>query len=503
MELREPSGVPAVRVRRLVDGGVRSDGAFVLYWMTTARRARWNYALDRAVELARALDRPLVVVESLRCDYPWASDRHHRFVLQGMADNARALSARGVHYQPYVEPRPGIGEGLLRALASESCAVVTDEWPASIPHCGLAAASGQVDVQLEALDSNGLLPVHATERVFRRAFDLRRFLQRSLRPHLEAPPRRDALARVHLRPLGALPAQVTRRWPRAAQVLLEGKPGCLGSFPIDHDVGATDLPGGSRAARRRLTSFLSRGLEAYVQGRNHPDAGATSGLSPYLHHGHVSPHEVLGAVARREDWSVERFGGEGHGARLGWWGTSEAAETFLDQLVTWRELGLNNAWRDEDFGLYESLPAWARTTLEEHAGDPRPHLYSRAEFEAGATHDALWNAAQRELRESGRMHNYLRMLWGKKILHWSREPRAALEDMVALNDRHALDGRDFNSYSGILWVLGRYDRAWGPERAVFGKVRYMSSENTRRKLRLHRYLERWGRPCVEGLPDAP
>ena len=90
------------------------------------------------------------------------------------------------------------------------------------------------------------------------------------------------------------------------------------------------------------------------------------------------------------------------------------------------------------------------------------------------------------------IHNSLRMLWGKKILEWSDGPEAALAAMLELNDRYALDGRDPCSLTGILWCLGKYDRPWGPERPVFGTVRFMSSDSSRRKWRLARYLERWG-----------
>ena len=174
---------------------------------------------------------------------------------------------------------------------------------------------------------------------------------------------------------------------------------------------------------------------------------------------------------------------------------SPAAEAFLDELVTWRELGFCFCSRRDDYDRYESLPDWARKTLADHAGDSREHCFSQAEFEAAATHDQVWNAAQTQLAREGRLHNYLRMLWGKKILHWSPSPREALDTMIELNNKYAVDGRDPNSYSGIFWVLGRYDRAWGPERPIFGKIRYMSSENTVRKLRMKKYLETYG----EGL----
>ena len=170
---------------------------------------------------------------------------------------------------------------------------------------------------------------------------------------------------------------------------------------------------------------------------------------------------------------------------------SEAAEAFLDQLVTWREVGFNMAANRADHREFESLPDWAQRTLAEHAGDPRPHLYTLDEFESASTADELWNAAQRQLRREGVIHNYLRMLWGKKILEWTRTPREAAHFMIELNNRYALDGRDPNSYSGIYWCLGRYDRPWGPERPVFGKVRYMTSTNTARKFRVKEYVARY------------
>src|SRR5690606_29828207 len=217
-----------------------------------------------------------------------------------------------------------------------------------------------------------------------------------------------------------------------------------------------------------------------------------SGLSPYLHFGHVGTHQVLHALAEREGWSPAELGPPQGGTREGWWGMSAAAEAFLDELVTWRELGFNYCVLRDDVDRFESLPAWARTTMAAHARDPRPHLYELDALLEARTHDPLWNAAQRQLLREGRIHNYLRMLWGKKIYEWSASGPLALERMIELNDRWCVDGRDPNSYSGIAWVLGRYDRAWGPERPIFGKLRYMSSESTRRKLRVRAYLTRYG-----------
>jgi deoxyribodipyrimidine photo-lyase len=242
-----------------------------------------------------------------------------------------------------------------------------------------------------------------------------------------------------------------------------------------------------------LQTFLSRRLSRYADERNQPDEDVASGLSPWLHFGHLSVHEVFCDLTAMEVWSPDRLGDvrETRGAREGWWGMSKPAEAFLDELVTWRELGFNMCSRNPHYDQYESLPNWALETLSAHASDVRPVIYSHDEMAAAATHDRIWNAAQNQLLQEGRMHNYLRMLWGKKILEWSPSPQAALEIMIELNNRYALDGRDPNSYSGIFWVLGRYDRAWGPERPIFGKVRYMTSENTARKLSLTQYLDRY------------
>ena len=169
-----------------------------------------------------------------------------------------------------------------------------------------------------------------------------------------------------------------------------------------------------------------------------------------------------------------------------------AAESFVDQFVTWRELCFNNAYHRNDHDRFESIPAWARATLDLHRTDARSYEYTLDRFESAATHDPVWNAAQRQLVREGRMHNYLRMLWGKKVLEWSSTPEDAFATLVRLNDRYALDGRDPNSYGGILWCLGRFDRAWGPVRPVFGTVRFMSTQSTVRKVHLAQYLRRFG-----------
>jgi deoxyribodipyrimidine photo-lyase len=471
----------SIRRRTANDKPVRTERSFVLYWMTAARRASWNFSLDAAVEWARELEKPLLVLEALRCDYPWASDRHHAFVLDGMRDNADAFARHPVTYYPYVEPSPGAGKGLLAALSRHAAVVITDDYPAFVIPGQIAAAAHQIDVRVEQVDSNGLLPMYAASRAYPTAYAFRRFLQKTLAAHLPYQPARDPL-RSARGPAPVIPPAISRRWK-------PGIPATLQHLPIDHSVGATGQRGGTRAARTQLKVFIESRLEHYGDRRVDAVDGSTSGLSPYLHFGHISAHEVFAAVMRHAGWLGD-VPSRGSGAKAGWWGVNPAADAFLDELVTWRELGFNMCAYRPDYDRYESLPDWARATLDDHRRDPRPHRYSRTAFEAAATHDPLWNAAQRQLVRDGRIHSYLRMLWGKKVLEWSRSPREALEILIDLNNKYALDGRDPNSYSGIFWVFGRYDRPW-PEREIFGQVRYMSSSNTARKLRVSAYVARY------------
>ena len=483
--------VPQIRRRNCNDAPIRVDGDFVLYWMIAFRRTTWNFSLQRAVELAVELQKPLVIFEPLRIRYRWASDRIHRFVIDGMANNAACIDAAknpGVLYFPYVEPTTDAGKGLLSALAERSCVIVTDDFPSSFLPRMVAAAASQLPIRLESVDSNGLLPMRATDRIFTTAFSFRAFLQKELPTHLEQFPKQNPLACVKLPPIQSLPSEITRRWPPVSAKLLAGDAEALTALSIDHSVKVIKQCGGATVARQTLRRFLDQYLPQYASGANDPDADNRSRLSPYLHFGHVSTHELFHELMSREEWSPALLGKKTGGKRAGWWGASSSAESWLDEFITWRELGYNLTSHRDDYDLYESLPDWAQATLAKHEQDPRAFVYSLDQFATAATHDPLWNAAQTQLVREGRIHNYLRMLWGKKILEWTATPRDALDVMIELNNKYAIDGRNPNSYSGIFWVLGRYDRAWGPERPIFGKIRYMSSDNTRRKVSVLEYL---------------
>ena len=408
-----------------------------------------------------------------------------------MNANRKAFQTTPVFYYPFVETRPKSGKGLLAALSHIACVVVTDDYPGFFLPRMITAAARISSVRMEKLDSNGIVPLRAGDRIFTTAHSFRRWMQHRIIAFLHDAPNADPLATAGSFPDAAPPPNdILSQWPPAPPVYLDAAPDFLATLPIDHTVKPVTLQGGYVAAQDILNGFLPS-LTTYHQTRQHPDMDATSHLSPYLHFGFIASHDILNRILQQENGAPDRFGKHITGSASGFWGIGDGAEAFLDELIVWREIGFNWTFLADGDDRYGALPQWALKTLASHAADPRPYNYSLEDFENAATHDPLWNAAQRQLLHEGRIHNYLRMLWGKKILHWSKSPETALSIMMELNNRYALDGRDPNSLSGIFWVLGRYDRAWGPRRPVFGTVRYMSSRRTLKKVRVRDYLQKY------------
>jgi len=301
------------RVRAANNNPIAPAGRYVLYWMTNFRRLRSNFALEQAVVHARELNRPLVILEALRCDYRWASDRLHRFVIDGMAEHARALGGTRVRYLPYVEPSRGAGKGLLAALADDASVVVTDDYPCFFLPRMIAAAARRLNVRVETVDSNGLLPIRATDRSFATAHAFRAYVQRTLRSQLVHWP-----AEIDFADLPKPPSlrAIADRWPSTPLSALARPNSLLARLPIDHTVAPVQsVPGGEVAARRVLERFVHNRLARYADDQRHPDADGTSHLSPYLHFGHLSAHEVFAAVMKAERWTTRRLATTSRGAR--------------------------------------------------------------------------------------------------------------------------------------------------------------------------------------------
>ncbi|WP_315854090.1 deoxyribodipyrimidine photolyase [Gemmata palustris] len=510
----------SARVRLANERPVNTKGEYILYWPQMFRRLHSNHALDCALRLAAEYKKPLVVYEGLKLNYPWANARHHAFILQGMRDNAVAAKKLGVAYWPFVETLGDTGRGLVKRLAANAVCVVTDDYPAYIVPAHNRALAAKSDVPVILVDGNSVVPLARLGAPVAAAAHLRPRIHKLFAEewhHRSAPvPEVSKVAKSKLDP-------PFRAWNPKENIAT-----FVAALPVDQSVPPVPgIEGGSVAGRTALDSFIAEKLPNYAEGRNEPNDpahNAASGLSPYLHYGHLSIQEVTEAVLG-DEWTAKEINPKTRN-KDDFFCRDANVNSFLDEAITWRDVGyhwhfarnstnnanleftLNVSWcappttdiprfnfEMMDFSpggertLDIVLPDWARTTLRKHESDRREHLYDLEEFEAAATHDDLWNAAQRELVATGRIHNYLRMLWGKKVLEWSESPAVAYRVLEYLNNKYAIDGRDPNSYTGILWCFGLFDRPWPPEREVFGGVRYMSSANTARKFDLDGYYE--------------
>lgn len=466
-------GVDSARVVVVNEEPLPSGREFVLYWCMVNHRVDENPALDVAIALGNHLKLPVVVYQALRPDYPHASDRLHAFALEGLAELPAACARHGLPYWLELPRSPREHRPRLAELGKRAAAVVSDLFPAFIIPGHLRGAAKALKVPLFAVDGSCVVPMQRITEPQFGAYTLRPKL-RKLWP--------EYLGRtLSVRPLKAA-AAARKLSPGFALSDAKALRQKLDTFAIDHSVPPVPkVRGGRSAALKTLRAFIETRLEGYDTERNDPGQDQQSGLSPYFHWGHLFPGEAARLVLKA--------GGEKH----------PAVQSFLEELLVRRELAFNYCLHTpvpRQLSL-ESLPRWARESLEAHGKDKREHLYSLEELDAASTGDGLWNASQRELRERGRIHNYLRMLWGKKILEWSPTPAEALRRMAHLNDRYALDGRDPASVANFMWVLGLHDRPF-QERKVLGKVRPMSSLRTAEKFDLGPYLERWARPG-----DAP
>lgn len=430
----------------------------MLYWAQMNRRVEANHALAYAVQLGNESGLPVLFYEGLTCSYPYANDRMHTFLLEAVPETARRARKLGIGYCFYLRRRPSDPDDVLYTLAEDAAALVTDDYPTFVARQHNASVPGKIGIPYYVVDSSCVVPMTQLPKREYGAYTIRPKIHRLLPRYLKPAPS-FKVERVYDAPALEIHTEVNGR----------NIAGLVASCEIDHSVKPSSSHRGGRIeAEKRLAHFLEHNLRRYARERNEPSAHATSELSPYLHFGHISSLEI--ALAAREYAAEHKL----------------IADEFLEELIVRRELAFNYARHVHDPGSFETLPNWAIETLRKHAADPRNPLYTREQLEQAATHDRLWNATQRELLLRGTVQGYYRMYWGKKIIEWSATHLEALQTMVYLHDRYALDGRDPNTYTNILWCFGLHDRPWR-ERPIFGMVRYMSFDGMQRKTNLDAY----------------
>jgi deoxyribodipyrimidine photo-lyase len=448
------------RIAQLNKASLRPERKYVLYWAQMNRRVDSNHGLLYAAELANSNKLPVLYYEGLTCSYPFANDRLHTFILQGVPETAKRLKSAGLGYCFYLRKKHSDRNDVLYELARDAAAVVTDDYPTFIARHHNQRVPEKLDIPYYVVDSSCIVPMRLLEKREYGAYTIRPKIHRLLPQYLTV----AGTLRVQRKFECPPPCFHTEVTPSAISARVD-------ECEIDHSVRPSlGFEGGRIAAERNFTHFLRKNLRRYARERNEPGEHATSGLSPYLHFGQISSLEV---ALQTSEYAKEH---------------KLVTAEFLEELIVRRELAFNYSRFVENPASLENLPEWALKNMHKHAKDKREHIYSQEQLERAETGDELWNATQRELLLRGKIHGYYRMYWGKKIIEWSATYQAALDVMIYMHDRYALDGRDPNTYTNVLWCFGLHDRPWS-ERPVFGSFRYMSFEGMKRKTHWSAYIE--------------
>ncbi|MBS7633705.1 deoxyribodipyrimidine photo-lyase [Candidatus Bathyarchaeota archaeon] len=444
------------RVRRLNFRAI-TDRSYVLYWMQSSQRLEYNFALEYAILKANKLNKPLMVFFGIAPLFLEGNLRHYSFMLEGLQETRDLLQNIGVKMVVLAEsPDKGAIE-----LSKDACLTVVDKGYLRPLRKWYSFVAENVNCPLIQVEDNVVVPVET-------ASGKEEYSARTLRAKIAnkipfflfelviTEPNRDSLDLEF------------------DSLDLKDIAGIISALRIDDSVCKTErFRGGTSEASKRLEIFLEDKLPEYADLRNDPSVDYQSMLSPYLHFGQISPvHIALKVVGAQASIS--------------------AKEAYLEELIVRRELAVNYVHYNSNYDRFAGLPEWAKRTLLSHKNDPREYLYSLIEFENAETHDPIWNAAQNEMRLTGKMHGYMRMYWGKKIIEWSESPEDAFNTALYLNNKYELDGRDPNGFAGVAWCFGKHDRPW-KERPIFGSVRYMSENGLRRKFDIDNYVTRIGR----------
>lgn len=448
------------RIRQLNSAPQRPDRKYVVYWAGANRRVDANHGLLHAAEIANRLKLPVLFYEGLTFAFPYANDRLHTFMLEAVPETAKRLKKAGIGYLFYLRRKASEEENVFQHVAKQAAAVVADDYPTFRPRDLNLKIPQTLDVAYYVVDSSCVVPMSQIPNRQYGAYTIRPRIHKLLPKYFTAP---DKLGVQH-RFEGPLPGRHT-------EVTAESIASLVAASEIDHSVPPSlSFRGGRLQAEKLLHYFLADNLKRYAKGRNEPSEHATSHMSPYLHFGQISSLEI--ALAVREYAKEHKL----------------IADEYLEELIVRRELAFNYASHVEQPDRVENLPEWCQQNMQKHLNDKRDPLYTPAQFEAAETYDELWNATQKEMRLRGKIHGYYRMYWGKKIIEWSRSYQEAVDTMVSIHGKYALDGRDPNTFTNILWCLGLHDRAW-PERPIFGKFRYMSLDGMKRKTNTSAYIE--------------
>ncbi|MHA3961944.1 MAG: deoxyribodipyrimidine photo-lyase [Candidatus Thorarchaeota archaeon SMTZ1-45] len=439
------------RIRFLNSNAVKT-GNYVLYWMQSSQRTEFNHALEYAIEQSNKYNQPLLAVFCLVDNYPRANISHYRFMLQGLYEVKESLKKRGIGFAIH----HGDPKKIIPSLSTDASLVVVDRDYQQNQRNWRRKVAQSLECPLIQVESNVIVPIETvSQKEEYSAGTIRPKISKVLDKYL-TPLQKRRVKNVY-EDIGLDGIQFTDVEDVLMKLRIKNqKPQKI------------RFQGGLTSARQLLRNFICNDLVVFETLRNDPAEDRLSNMSPFLHFGQISPLEIALEILNSN---------------------SPGSESYLEELIVRRELSMNFVFFNENYDNIECLPNWAKETLDLHSMDLREYTYKLNDLERAKTHDSYWNAAQKEMTVYGKMHGYMRMYWGKKIIEWSDSPEEAYNTCITLNDKYELDGRDSNGYAGIAWCFGKHDRAW-KEREIFGKVRYMNANGLRRKFDIEMYVKR-------------
>ncbi len=441
------------RIKNLNEKNV-TDNPYVVYWMQSSQRTEYNHALEYAIQQANNLRKPLVVYFGVTDNFPEANERHYCFMLEGLKEVKLELAKRNIK-MIIRKISPEIGALEISHLAA---LVIVDRGYLKIERQWRDYLATNANCSVVQVETNVIVPVEsASIKEEYSAATLRSKINKKLDSFvLPLSEQQVCLDSINLE-------------THFVEFNINNIESAIQELKINRTVKPVkNFKGGTSKAKEILEDFIINKLPHYSQLKNEPGEDYSSNMSPYLHFGQISPLYIF---RRLIDIDIND------------------KSDFLEELIIRRELSMNFVFYNDNYDYYESVPSWAKTSLEEHLKDTRDYLYSLKELEEAQTHDLFWNAAQKEMVLTGKMHGYMRMYWVKKILEWSTTPEEAYEKAIFLNNKYSLDGRDPNGFAGVAWCFGKHDRPW-VERKIFGKIRYMNDKGLMRKFDMKKYLKK-------------
>ena len=445
------------RIKKLNSKNENTSGKYVAYIMEASQRAFYNHALEFAISFANTLKKPLVVVYNLTDKYKFSNLRYYTFMIEGLIKLKEHLNERGIKF--FIKKSDYVSGSI--EVSKDAVALITDRNYLKLQRNWRTKLAQSIDIPLFEVETDVIIPIELVS-------NKREPYAATIRPKILK------LLEQFLEPVIHQELEVKSSYIEFDHLDYSKVDEFISNLQIDKTVKTVSefYEGGYDNAMKLLKIFIQEKLPYYKEFRSDPTKDFQSELSPYIHFGQISTLQIILEILKHYDIK------DGN------------VQSFINEIVIWRELARNFCFYNPLYNEYEGIPEWAKKTLEDHIKDKREYIYSLEELELARTHDPYWNAAQIQLLKTGKMHNYMRMYWAKKLIEWTDHPKIAFDYACYLNDKYELDGRDPNGYAGISWSFGTHDRPWF-ERPIFGKIRYMNDKGLERKFDIKKYVEKY------------